>query len=74
MNNLDNQVIQDMRVRFDNLNTNSMYTPISARAAQQQQEGLMVTVPTQSNISDANNTLYDNNLRQQNPLSQQQQQ
>ncbi|POG76549.1 hypothetical protein GLOIN_2v1768947 [Rhizophagus irregularis DAOM 181602=DAOM 197198] len=72
MNNLNNQVIQDMRVRFDN--TNSMYTPISARAAQQQQEGLMVTVPTQSNISDTNNTLYDNNLRQQNPLSQQQQQ
>ncbi|CAB5093648.1 unnamed protein product [Rhizophagus irregularis] len=73
MNNSNNQVIQDMRVGFDNLNTNSMYTPISARAAQQQQEGLMVTVPTQSNISDTNNTLYDNNLRQQNPLFQQQQ-
>ncbi|CAB4416567.1 unnamed protein product [Rhizophagus irregularis] len=73
MNNSNNQVIQNMRVGFDNLNTNSMYTPISARAAQQQQEGLMVTVPTQSNISDTNNTLYDNNLRQQNPLFQQQQ-
>ncbi|CAB4373734.1 unnamed protein product [Rhizophagus irregularis] len=76
MNNLNNQTIRDMRVGFDNLNTNSMYTPISATATQQQQEGLMITVPPQSSttsISDTNNTLYDNNLSQQNPLSQQQQ-
>ncbi|CAB4487184.1 uncharacterized protein OCT59_001273 [Rhizophagus irregularis] len=76
MNNLNNQTIRDMRVGFDNLNTNSMYTPISATATQQQQEGLMITVPPQSSttsISDTNNTLYNNNLSQQNPLSQQQQ-
>lgn len=46
---------------------NSIHTPISATATQQQ-EGLMVTVPPQSsitNISDANDILYDdNNIRQ----------
>ncbi|RGB28215.1 hypothetical protein C1646_768108 [Rhizophagus diaphanus] len=72
MNNLNNQTIRDM----NNLNMNSMYTPISVTATQQQQEGLIITVSPQSsttNISDTNNTLYDNNLGQQNPLSQQQQ-
>jgi hypothetical protein len=38
MNNLNNQVLQDVRVGFDNVNTNSMYTPVSTTAVQQQQQ------------------------------------
>lgn len=72
MNNLNNQVIQDTSVGFNNLNTNtnSLHTPISTTAMRQQQEGLMVTVPSQpsiTNVSDTNNT---DNLGQQIPLSQ----
>ncbi|GBC04955.1 hypothetical protein RclHR1_05970012 [Rhizophagus clarus] len=46
INNLNSQVIQDMRI--DNLNTSSMYTPIS----------------NTNNISDTHNNFYDNNPRQ----------
>ncbi|RIA99295.1 hypothetical protein C1645_800671 [Glomus cerebriforme] len=73
-NRTDNQVLHNTIGRFDNLNTNSMYSTV----AQQKQEDLMIspppnytqnsTVSIQSNQSDTDNTLYNDNQGQPNTL------